>query len=124
VRDLGCRDISPSNIVVVRNPNDRRKYEQVLLLDLHAAAQCDSGGADAASIDDGTIVGKTLYMSLRLSEDNPQHSLATDLESLFLTCVYEVIRVCGLPSAYSLHPLSALTQCLSMPVGHCIEACC
>jgi hypothetical protein len=91
VCDLGCRDISPSNIVVVRNPTEPHgEYQQVLLLDLHAA-RSDSGGGDIADVDAVEITGKTLFMSLRLAEPNPQHSLATDLESLFLTCVYWVL---------------------------------
>lgn len=82
---LSCRDISPSNIVVVREPVTKA-YQQVVLLDLHVAKSESEGGGgpDAvARADVHEVTGKTLFMSLRLSEADPRHTVQTDLESLF-----------------------------------------
>lgn len=75
---LSCRDISPGNIVVVRDPVTKA-YQQVILLDLHVAkSESEGGGPDVHE-----VTGKTLFMSLRLSEAEPRHTVDTDLESLF-----------------------------------------
>lgn len=82
---MACRDISPSNIVVVWDSTTERKVcEKVVLLDLHVAKSTSQGGAEAvAAVDQHVVTGKVLYMSLQLSEPRPRHTLATDLESLF-----------------------------------------
>ena len=72
----GCRDISPSNLVVYEDAKTAGGWAP-LLLDLHVATSMSRGGA----AEDQSVTGKTLYMSLRLREG--KHSVATDLESLF-----------------------------------------
>jgi hypothetical protein len=70
--------------VVVRDPVTKA-YQQVVLLDLHVAkSESEGGGPDAvAGADVHEVTGKTLFMSLRLSEAEPRHTVGTDLESLF-----------------------------------------
>jgi Fungal protein kinase len=67
-----CRDISPSNIVEYQGKG--------YLLDYHVASSLH----DCESRYSG-ITGKHLYraLSLTAADDNAQHSVATDLESLF-----------------------------------------
>jgi hypothetical protein len=87
---LAYRDVSPSNMVVIKNAAGGW---QLYLLDLHVATRLSEPGY--AVVCRQNITGKAMYISMRLTKQDeddpePEHTLATDLESLFFRFVAEV----------------------------------